>query len=139
MLHLETEILLKSKGLRVTDFRKEVLQLFIDATNAIDHGFIEQHLGNFDRITLYRTLKTYVESGLIHEIVMPGDIKKLALCKEECKNHDHEHGHQHLHFRCDQCEEVFCLDLPDFPKINYPKFKIKQLEIQGSGVCSNCR
>lgn len=133
------ENLLKIKGLRVTSFRLNVLDVFSRYSNAIDVALIEDSLENFDRITLYRTLKTFIEKGLIHEIVMPGDIKKLALCKDECHSHDHEHNHQHLHFRCDNCEEVFCLEIKNFPEIKYPKFKITNLEFQGSGLCSECR
>lgn len=133
------ENLLKLKGLRVTPFRLSVLDVFSRYSNAIDTSLIENSLENFDRITLYRTLKTFLEKGLIHEIVMPGDIKKLALCKEECHSHDHEHNHQHLHFRCDNCQEVFCLEIKNFPEIKYPKFKIMNLEFQGSGLCSECR
>lgn len=133
------ENLLRSKNLRSTPFRLIVLEIFKKHKNAIDLNQIEKSLKEFDRITLYRTLKTFIESGLIHEIVMPGDVKKMALCKEECHVHDHEHNHQHLHFRCDSCEEVFCLELKEFPKVNYPKFKIKNLELQGSGLCVSCR
>ena len=127
------------KNLRITPFRVAVLAVFKKHKNAIDIAQIEKSLKEFDRITLYRTIKTFIESGLIHEIVMPGDIKKLALCSEECGNENHEHNHQHLHFKCDKCDEVYCLELASFPKIAYPKFKINSLEIQGSGVCEGCR
>ena len=133
------ENLLQAKNLRITPFRVAVLNVFKKHKNAIDMGQIEKSLKEFDRITLYRTIKTFIESGLIHEIVMPGDIKKLALCSEECGNEHHEHNHQHLHFKCDTCDEVYCLELASFPKIAYPKFKINSLEIQGSGICEACR
>jgi Fur family ferric uptake transcriptional regulator len=139
LLHLKMEKLLRAKNLRVTPFRVAVLDVFSRYENAIDMALIEDSVESFDRITLYRTIKTFIEKGLIHEIVMPGDIRKMALCKDDCGTHDHEHNHQHLHFRCDNCLEIFCLELKEFPKINYPKFKIHQLEIQGSGVCVNCR
>src|SRR5688572_30286421 len=111
MLHLKMENLLRSRNLRVTPFRVSVLEVFKQHKNAIDLNQIEHALGDFDRITLYRTLKTFIENGLIHEIVMPGDIKKMALCKGECANEEHEHHHQHLHFKCDNCQEIFCLEL----------------------------
>lgn len=133
------ETLLQSKSLRITPFRVAVLGVFKKHKNAIDIAQIEKSLKEFDRITLYRTIKTFIESGLIHEIVMPGDIKKLALCNDDCGNENHEHHHQHLHFKCDKCDEVYCLELASFPKIAYPKFKINSLEIQGSGVCEGCR
>lgn len=133
------ENILRKKNLRVTPFRLNVLEVFSSNKNAIDLSQIEKTLEDFDRITLYRTLKTFIECGLIHEIVMPGEVKKMALCKEDCLDHNHQHNHQHLHFKCNECDEVFCLELKEFPSVKYPKFKIDRLEIQGSGVCMNCR
>lgn len=133
------ENFLRTKNLRVTPFRVEVLEIFNRHANAIDVATLETELKEFDRITLYRTIKTFIESGIIHEIVMPGDIKKLALCKDDCSVHDHQHNHHHLHFKCDNCLEVYCLELNEFPVVKYPKFKITQLELQGSGLCENCR
>ena len=132
------EKLLKSKKLRLTPFRKEVLEVFINEPNAIDWADIEIGLKQFDRITLYRTIKSFIENGLIHEIVMPGDIKKLALCPDECSSVNHVHTGQHIHFRCKICENIFCLDLHEFPEINIPKFKVDSIEIQGTGICNIC-
>jgi len=122
----------------MTPFRQRVLSVFQNSTNAISMAQLENELEDFDRITLYRTIKLFIQEGLIHEIVMPGDIRKLALCNDRCLDKNHVHQHNHLHFRCEICDEVFCLSLGDFPKIKFPKFKIKQLEIQGIGICSAC-
>jgi len=130
--------LLKNKKLRFTAFRKEVLDVFLNTPNAVSIGDIEERLKQFDRITLYRTIKSFMEKGLIHEIVMPGDIKKLALCPAECSSVNHVHTGQHIHFRCKMCENIFCLDLHEFPEINIPKFKVDSIEIQGSGICNVC-
>lgn len=139
MLHLETKNILSEKGLRVTDFRLQVLEVFKRHENAIDTELLENSLEEFDRITLYRTLKTFIETGIIHEIVMPGDTRKLALCKDDCHVHENGHEHQHLHFKCENCNQVFCLELKEFPVVKYPKFKIHHLEILGSGLCEGCR
>jgi Fur family transcriptional regulator, ferric uptake regulator len=130
--------LLKNKNLRFTAFRKEVLDVFLNTPNAVSIGDIEERLKQFDRITLYRTIKSFTEKGLIHEIVMPGDIKKLALCPDECSSLNHVHTTQHIHFRCKMCENIFCLDLHEFPEINIPKFKVDSIEIQGTGICNVC-
>ncbi len=130
--------LLKNKKLRFTAFRKEVLDVFLNTPNAVSIGDIEERLKQFDRITLYRTIKSFMEKGLIHEIVMPGDIKKLALCPAECSSVNHVHTGQHIHFRCKMCENIFCLDLHEFPEINIPKFKVDSIEIQGTGICNIC-
>jgi Fur family ferric uptake transcriptional regulator len=130
--------ILKNKKLRVTPFREEVLELFLNQSNAISIGDIENHLKDFDRITLYRTIKSFIEKGVVHEILMPGDVKKLALCPDDCSSDKHIHTTQHIHFKCNECENVFCLDINQFPDITVSNFKIDALEIQGNGTCENC-
>ncbi|WP_070137714.1 Fur family transcriptional regulator [Crocinitomix algicola] len=128
--------LLRSKKLRVTDFRLAVLTIFEQHKNAISTEQIENELGEFDRITLYRTIKTFIEKGIIHEITMPGNIKKLALCHDNCNAKEHQH--QHIHFRCNSCAEIFCLDIDDYPEINLKGYQIDAVEIQAKGICKNC-
>lgn len=132
------EELLKSRKLRVTDFRLAVLDIFDQNKHAVSMEQIEASLGEFDRITLYRTIKSFIEKGIIHEIVMSGDIKKLALCDDSCESHDHAHHHQHVHFRCKKCEEVFCEDVDNFPNLGLSGFQIDSIEIQAQGICKNC-
>ena len=132
------ENLLENKKLRLTPFRKEVLEVFTNTPNAISIADIEAKLKQFDRITLYRTIKSFIEKGVIHEIVMPGDIKKLALCPQGCSSENHVHTTQHIHFRCKVCENIFCIDLNQFPEVVIPKFKIDTIEIQGTGTCEGC-
>ena len=62
---------LEQSNLRKTAIRKEVLQLFLKAKgNALSSRDIESQLENPDRITLYRTLRTFEEKGLIHRPLM---------------------------------------------------------------------
>jgi len=133
------ENLLKNKNLRLTPFRQEVLQIFLDSPNAISIVDIESKLKQFDRITLYRTIKSFIEKGVIHEIVMPGDIKKMALCPHDCSSENHIHTAQHIHFRCKKCENIFCIDLNEFPEISISNFKVDSIEIQGTGTCASCQ
>jgi Fur family ferric uptake transcriptional regulator len=128
--------LLLSKKLRITVFRLAILDIFSRYENSISTDQIENDLGKFDRITLYRTLKIFKENGIIHEITMPGNIKKLALCASQCSEHHHEH--KHIHFHCNTCEEVYCLEVPTFPEIGLMGFKVENLEIQANGICQNC-
>ena len=60
--------MLEKKQIRKTPFRLEVLKLFKASKNAISLKEIEKNLTSFDRITLYRTLKLFIEKGLIHEV-----------------------------------------------------------------------
>lgn len=132
------EKLLRSKNIRVTDFRLAVLEVFNRYDNAVSHEQIENDLKEFDRITLYRTLKTFREKGVIHEIILPGEIKKMALCNEECGEDDHQHHHEHIHFLCNSCSEIYCVEIQNLPKIALEGFKIESFEIQATGLCNNC-
>lgn len=131
--------LFEKKGIRSTGFRKDVLAVFVQNENAVTVQQIEEALGDHDRITLYRTIKTFVEQGLIHEIVMTGGIKKYALCKDCDADHSHHghHHHEHVHFHCEICDEVICVET-DIPKIVLPGFQVDSLEIQGHGICPDC-
>lgn len=131
------EELLKHKGVRTTDFRVQVLEIFTDANTAIDMEVIEEKLGSFDRITLYRTIKTFLEKGLIHEINLAGG-KTYALCAQDC-GENHEHHHDHVHFKCRICNEVFCVDIPQMPKVELPNYIVEETEIQLSGICERCK
>ncbi|HNK90447.1 MAG TPA: transcriptional repressor, partial [Chitinophagales bacterium] len=60
---------LKKSGLRVTPIREEVLEYFTDQQRALAHADIEANYKNkFDRVTLYRTLTTFIESGILHKV-----------------------------------------------------------------------
>ena len=57
--------ILKKNQLSVTDSRKQILELFINSEGALAHSDIEKHTGDiFDRVTVYRTLQTFVDKGI---------------------------------------------------------------------------
>ncbi|MEX2483967.1 MAG: transcriptional repressor [Brumimicrobium sp.] len=130
--------ILKEKNLRATPFRKEVLQLFVKNDHAISVQDIENELGEHDRITLYRTIKSFINKGVVHEIVMPGDVKKMALCDPVCSHDDGLHEHNHIHFQCKKCEEVYCVEVNTLPKVTLQNFEIDEVEIQARGTCKAC-
>lgn len=128
--------LLKDRKISETPFRKEVLAIFAKYTNAIPLSVIENELNDYNRITLYRTIKIFLEKGIIHEITLSGESSNYAICKEECNKDKHQH--QHIHFKCRVCSIISCVEIDVFPKIILPEYKIEQLEIQAIGLCKNC-
>ena len=65
--HPEVLSLLKAHALSVTDGRKEILGLFLARKGALAHADIEKKVGDrFDRVTIYRTLQAFVDTGLVH-------------------------------------------------------------------------
>lgn len=134
---MDTDIL-KKKRLRVTPFREKVLGIFMESNHAISVNDIEDAIGDHDRITLYRTIKSFTQKGIIHEIVMPGDIRKLALCEPYCDGGAGHHDHNHVHFKCKECNEVYCIPLDNFPSISIKDFAVDSVEIQANGICDKC-
>ena len=128
--------LLKDKKLSETPFRKEVLTIFMNYKNAIPMAVIEKDLKDYNRITLYRTIKIFLEKGLIHEISMSGEASSYALCQDACSSKLHQH--QHVHFKCRRCNTVRCVEIAEFPHVVLPNYQVEQLEIQATGICSLC-
>ena len=129
--------LLKNKKLSETPFRKEVLLIFSKYDNAIPLSIIENDLKEFNRITLYRTIKIFLEKGIIHEIALSGEDSNYAICKDECTSDTHQH--KHIHFKCSQCNTLSCVEIESFPAINLPEYEIEDVEIQLKGVCKECK
>lgn len=129
--------LLKEKKLSATPFRKEVLAIFSRYSYAIPLSIVEQELQQYNRITLYRTIKVFLEKGIIHQINLNGEEAAYAICQEGCSTT--EHHHQHIHFKCSDCNKVYCVAVSEYPRIQLPGYEIKQLEIQATGLCKNCQ
>jgi Fur family ferric uptake transcriptional regulator len=136
---MKAEDMLKKASLKVTKTRKDVLDIFINVNHALDNHNIELNLDQIDRITLYRTLKSFEENGLIHKISDLNGNVKYAICDQVCiDQHQHIH-HSHIHFHCDNCEKTFCVENVDIPKINLPKeFHVTGQNITLTGKCKEC-
>lgn len=131
-----TQNTLKQFNLRLTGCREVVLEVFQQSKKAISQGELE-HLFNekFDRVTIYRTLKTFLESGLIHKVLDEGGIR-YAVCKEAC---GHVHHHDHVHFKCLQCGETSCLDSILIPNFKLPTgYQLQELNLLAAGICPKC-
>lgn len=130
---------LKKNNLSVTDSRKRILQLFLEDRGALSHSDIEKRAGEkFDRVTVYRTLQTFVEKGIIHTIPTADNSIRYALCKDECsEGHHHDH---HVHFICSNCKKTYCLDDVVTPDVKLPKgYTAGHVEVVVEGVCKDCK
>jgi Fur family ferric uptake transcriptional regulator len=134
-----TESILKDFDLRKTKSREDILELFIDNEFALSQSDIENHLSHsLDRVTVYRTIKTFLEKGLIHKILSDEGSPKYALCPEECA--DTAHHHEHVHFKCEQCGQTTCIDNIDVPKVTLPSgYDYHESNLLVSGICPECR
>lgn len=136
------EHLLKSAGLRTTDQRLTVLQALVEAGTALSHGELERRIGaQLDRVTLYRTLRTFVDKDLLHQVLDKKDGVRYALCAHHCAEHKAPvHNHNHLHFTCRKCEGTFCLESVVIPSFTLPSgYTAEEANLVVSGVCERCK
>lgn len=137
MAHLNVTALLKQSKLRLTESRKEVLEVLQHSRTALSHNEIEQKLAtHIDRVTTYRTLLSFKDKGLIHSIADPdsGAIKYLfnnpALPKF------------HAHFKCTSCQMLVCLqmDISQMEAMSLPEgFHAACYSCVIEGLCDKCR
>ncbi len=133
------DVILKKNQLSITGSRKKILQLFITSGGALAHADIERRAGlKFDRVTVYRTLQTFVDKGIIHSIPTADNSVKYALCKEDCR--DGHHHDNHVHFICNSCEKTICLDTVIVPVVQLPQeFAPVHSHMVVTGVCRECK
>jgi len=130
--------ILRRRHLSVTDSRRKILSLFLNSHDALTHGDIESKAGEkFDRVTVYRTLQTFVEKGIIHTIPTSDNSIRYALCKDCEEGHHHD---DHVHFVCSNCERTICLDDVVSPQINLPPgYHAQNIQVLIYGVCRDCQ
>lgn len=131
------EILLEAKNINPTAVRLLALDFLLQQSAAVSLTDLEKGMQPADRITLYRTLKTFQEKGLVHIIDDGSGSAKYALCKSECDETNHHD--LHVHFYCLQCKETFCLEKSVIPEVNLPvQFQVEEISLLVKGTCNIC-
>jgi len=92
------EHFLESNNIRVTAMRLLIYKFLAKKQVAVTLTDIENAFEKADRTTLYRTIKTFEEKTIVHQIDDGTGITKYALCAQGC-NCEIETD-LHLHFHC---------------------------------------
>lgn len=128
--------ILSTNHLRQTDCRQQMLARFINAHFALAHSELEQDLTEFDRVTIYRTLHTFLEKGIVHKVLDDTGATRYALCAT-CTAHAHHD--EHVHFKCTNCQTIQCIDTISIPPIQLPiGFTYTDSNYLVRGVCKKC-
>lgn len=135
ILSLEQE--LAAKKINPTAMRLLVLKFLKKQKGAVSLADIEASFEQSDRVTIYRTVKTFESKGLLHSITT-NNVTQYALCAQEC---DEKHHHDtHLHFVCNNCKKTICLTQVSIPKIEVPAdFQLDDIDVVAKGVCKDCK
>lgn len=131
--------ILKQHNLSITGSRKAILELFLQRDGALAHADIENLTSStLDRVTVYRTLQTFVEKGLIHLVPTTDNTLLYALCSSNCST-GHHHD-DHVHFVCNTCNTTTCIDEVTVPLVKLPRgFKLSKASMVIEGQCRNCK
>lgn len=130
--------ILRNNRLSMTTGRIKIAELFLNSARALTYNEIESIFHTqLDRATIYRTLTTFIEKGIIHSIPTADHSVVYALCKNECtENHHHD---EHIHFVCDTCGQTTCLEKVIIPQVKLPEgYTATEFKMIVTGKCGTC-
>lgn len=132
---MNTENKLLNKNTRPTSMRILVYDFLSEQESALSLSEIEQSFEHADRTTIYRTLKTFEEKGIVHSI-QENHTTRYMLCEDGCNEHTHKDWH--LHFYCRICKQTTCKENFTFPSGPPPDFRIDEIRLFAKGICEHC-
>ncbi|NER11833.1 transcriptional repressor [Leptobacterium flavescens] len=133
----EIEEILEERGVRPTTMRLLIYKFLSEKRVALSLKDLENKFDRSDRTTLFRTLKTFEDKGIVHQIDDGSGVNKYAVCALEC-NCEIEND-LHLHFHCNTCNETTCLTDHKIPQISLPAgYSAENVNLVVKGVCEKC-
>ncbi len=136
MNNFQIKELLQKRNLKATNTRLNLLVKMDKYGSAMSYSAIQKQMDPIDRVTLYRTLETLKEKGVIHKAFQENNEIYYAICGRKCgENHHH---HEHVHFKCLSCKTITCKELKETFQISIPKHEIYKVAINIEGLCESC-
>lgn len=129
--------ILKSRKLKATQTRLQLLSIFDQEKYAVPYSKIQILMKETDRVTLYRTIETLLEKGVIHKAYREENDNYFAMCGQSCSQQ--EHNHDHVHFKCQNCNEVQCKEIDQKINIDIPGYKVNTTSVVLQGICNKCQ
>jgi Fur family ferric uptake transcriptional regulator len=132
----KAEKLLSSAYLRRTDPRIAILSILLTTHKPATQDYIAEKLAGDapDKVTIYRTLESLIEAGLVHKVFLQERAWRFELSdnctKKQC----------HPHFTCTNCGGTHCMTGISLPLAkNPPKgFIVHHQSVQLEGLCPRC-
>lgn len=126
--------LLKKSGLSVTPLRKEVLVFLLEnEVSSLDD--LKKNIKEFDRVTLYRTVKVLTKFKIIKELSFENK-KFLSLNRNIHKSSDS--FEQSVYFYCMYCNNLTFMNNKIISFDIAPDYEVHQSESIISGKCNLC-
>ena len=128
--------MLKTAKLYCTKHRVSILKVLFQTGRPLSQEQIAQRLGEkkFDKVTIYRTLESFVKTGLVHKAFMDKRASHYELA------HNCTEKQCHPHFTCTNCSNTHCLTEISLPMATSPHkgFIIHRQQVHLEGLCPEC-
>jgi Fe2+ or Zn2+ uptake regulation protein len=130
---------LRERGLRITRGRRRILDALAATQRPLSpyaiHGLLTDRGEPVDTVSIYRTLETLEENGLVHRLAFSGGYLP-------CRLEDHPGCHHHLVCRaCGTVEEVDCPGMAAVERgaAAASRFRIERHLVEFVGLCPACQ
>jgi Fur family ferric uptake transcriptional regulator/Fur family zinc uptake transcriptional regulator len=129
--------LLRAAGLRRTPARLAALAALSAAGRPLRHADLRAApgLAGVDDITVYRTLSTLEEKGLLHRILGLDGAWRYGRNDPEARGCPGNHAH----FLCEACGQMACLPDQPLPRVEVPPgATVRVRSLVAVGRCAGC-
>lgn len=128
--------LLQRHGVKPTANRIIIVGALAQASNPLSLSDLEVDIATIDKSSIFRTLATFKEHGLVHVIEDGSDSAKYELCHGTGDEHDSD---RHVHFYCERCNRTFCLSQVHVPQVQLPAgYRVRGVNYLVKGLCPRC-
>jgi len=129
--------ILKTFGLSITKSRINLLTAFLEIDSPFTITILNRKNLDFNRITLHRVLKAFVEKGILH-IIPSSDNRIFYKINVPLTKPDELHE-GHPHYICSNCRSTLCIETKPLLEIKLPPdYKMKSIEIVINGKSDHC-
>lgn len=142
MFDKDIKLILRKKGLKVTEQREVVYKVLIE--NSGNHLTVEEiyeksqvYRDDLGLATVYRTILLFDKLHIVDKVLLRDDIYRYELVEEESK-------HCHHHLICTECHDIIevgdeLLDSVEKTLKETYNFEVKNHKAKFYGLCSKCQ
>lgn len=132
----QARTMLKAARLYCTPGRVAILNVLLKAGKPLSQDQVARRCGpgRFDKVTIYRTLASLLEVGLVHKVFVDKRARHYELA------HNCTERQCHPHFTCTSCGDTHCLTEISLPMAQspYKGFIIHRQQVRLEGLCPGC-
>lgn len=94
------------------------------------YNALRDDIPTLSKTTVYNTLRLFSDSGIVHQLSIPGN-----------EAHYDFEGEFHAHFICEKCGGIYDIDMGNISMLTneYDGHSVRNMEVIYRGICKECR